>query len=724
MSQTLQDTQPYYYADGKKVFLTPSQHYVAIQTSDREEHEGAAIRQLAEQLSPVAMPGEVLELPQYHLTIVKVADNHSRSAAASETVRSFVDSQPDLSIGPSVYEPANSTADEALIPVGEVLVKFKANVSDTEKQQVLAQYNLIVQASDYPEPGVDLVSVDRADATLSIANQLHEQDLVEYAQPNFARLMPRLMPSNGSGAALLEAETQPDGRYSFDQEPSIVRADSPAPAASVNDPAFPSQWALRKIKAPEAWDISMGNPTISIAVLDEGCDLAHEDLSYKLPGYDAVNRTNDPSPLPRDGHGTSCAGIAAARANNGLGGAGVAPNCKILPVRIAYGSGGRWITSDAIIADAIRTAVNRGADVLSNSWGGGAPSSAITSAFQYAQTNGRGGKGCPIAIATGNGDVRGVSYPANLSPSILGVMAVGASNEWDERKSRTSRDGENWWGSNYGPEVDVVAPGVHIYTTDISGSGGYGSGNYIGNFNGTSSATPHVAGLMGLLLSVDPNLRSWEVEEIIKRSADDLGTAGRDEHFGFGRINCRRALDMLAPIAYGISVTPEFIGSGRECFMRVNLRLFNPSINWVRLNSVTLTSHNPDWTAEIDRFEYVYNVANGTMAPFSGQDVQLKKILLKANGNQSGWSYRWSLNWSYTFWRPSAPGLPLSAAALSEAEGVQVSGKSAKGGDSKRVASNGSAQQDAVRLGNGTTSEAGDEITVDRQSKSITIVIR
>jgi subtilisin family serine protease len=724
MSQSLQEAQPYYYADGKKVFLTPSQQFVAIQTPSIEDSEGASVQQLTERLSPMAMPGEVLELPQYHLTVVRVTNSNSRSAA-TETVRSFVDSQPDLSIGPSVYEPANSSADEALIPVGEVLVKFKANVSDAEKQQVLSQYNLTVQASDYPEPGAYLVAVTGSDETLSIANQLHENDLVEYAQPNFARLMPRLMASNGTGTMLLDTDTQTDGGVPIDLDQSIALSEMPAPAATVNDPAFSSQWALRKIKAPEAWDISMGNPNISIAILDEGCDLAHEDLSYKLPGYDAVYRTNDPSPLPRDGHGTSCAGIAAAKANNGLGGAGVAPNCKILPVRIAYGTGSGWFTSDAIIADAIRTAVNRGADVLSNSWGGGAPSSAITSAFQYAQTSGRGGKGCPIAIATGNQNVRDVMYPAELSPSIPGLMAVGASNEWDERKSRTSRDGETWWGSNYGPEVDVVAPGVHIYTTDISGGGGYGSGNYVGNFNGTSSATPHVAGLMGLLLSADPNLRSWEVEEIIKRSADDFGPAGRDEEFGFGRINCRRALDMLAPIAFDIGVTPEFIGSGRECFMRVNLRLFNPSINWVRLNSVTLTSHNPNWTAEIDRFEYVYNVANGTMAPFSGQDVQLKKILLKANGNQSGWSYRWALSWSYTFWRPSAPGLPLSAAALSEAEGIQVSGKSAKGGDSKRTASESSPSHNAALMqGNGMNGEMGDEITVDRHSKTITIVIR
>ena len=261
---------------------------------------------------------------------------------------------------------------------------------------------------------------------------------------------------------------------------------------------------------------------ITIAVIDEGCDIAHEDIAYKLPGYDATDGDDNQQPKPADGHGTSCAGVAAARANNGKGGCGVAPNCKVLPVRIAYGAGGGWVTTDARIADGVRKAVDRGADVLSNSWGGGAPSTFITNAFKYAQTNGRGGRGCPTAIATANSDLPVVAYPANLSPTIPGLMAVGASNEWDQRKSKTSLDGENWWGSNYGPEVDVVAPGVHIYTTDITGAAGYGAANYIPNFNGTSSATPHVAGLMGLILSVDPDLRSWEVEEIIKMTADNL----------------------------------------------------------------------------------------------------------------------------------------------------------------------------------------------------------
>ena len=93
--------------------------------------------------------------------------------------------------------------------------------------------------------------------------------------------------------------------------------------------------------------------------------------------------------------------------------------------------------------------------------------------------------GCVMAAATGNDDVLGLIYPARLSSSIRGLLAVGASNEWDQRKSKTSLDGETWWGSNFGPEVDIVAPGVHIYTTDIMGGAGYAGGNYETNLNST-----------------------------------------------------------------------------------------------------------------------------------------------------------------------------------------------------------------------------------------------
>lgn len=714
------ESDQFYYADGKKIPLEPSSHFVAVRT---DSGNGMMAARLSESLSGFATPSEVVPLPEYNLAIIRVAavPGAANSPLPVNAINSFVNAQSDINLGPEVLEVAESSVVEGLIPVGEILVKFKPGVAQEAREKLLRENNLDIREANYPEPDAYLVKAPTEAETLPLANTLHESELVEYAQPNFVRLTPRLE-AIGNGSTMMLTDTlETPSETSMMTLPAMEGQSEtqPAPMAPPTDPNYAVQWGLRKIKAPEAFDISMGSSSISVAVIDEGCDLSHEDISYKLPGYDAVYRTDNPSPLPADGHGTSCAGIVAAKANNARGGAGVAPNCKILPVRIAYGAGRDWVTSDAIIADGIRKAVERGADVLSNSWGGGSPSSAITNAFQYARTNGRGGKGCPIAIATGNADVRGVSYPANLSPSIPGLLAVGASNQWDQRKSRTSLDGENWWGSQYGPEVDVVAPGVQIFTTDITGTAGYTSGNYVPNFNGTSSATPHVGGLMGLILSVDPDLRSWEVEDIIKLTADDLGPAGRDEEFGFGRINCRRALEAAARIWYEITVGLEFLGSGRDCYMRMNIRMYNSGINTVRLDGLTANSYGTDGRV-IDRFIYQPNPGN-VMAPRAGQDVKFNNILLKANGNASSWSYSWNVNWGYTFWRPSAPGFPLSANPLAEASGQKVTG-STQGKAAKAGAGNPASNQDGLLDGK-MQSVSADELIIDLKNKTLRIAL-
>jgi subtilisin family serine protease len=145
-----------------------------------------------------------------------------------------------------------------------------------------------------------------------------------------------------------------------------------------------------------------------------------------------------------------------------------------------------------------------------------------------------------VVIATGNEDGP-IGYPATLPD----VLAVGASNPWDERKSPTTRDGEDWWGSNYGPQISLVAPGVRIATTDIRGARGYNSGSYVEDFNGTSSATPHVAAAAALILSVKPTLRENEVRNFITAAADRLTSNGKwDKFVGWGRLNIFSALRM------------------------------------------------------------------------------------------------------------------------------------------------------------------------------------
>ena len=268
-----------------------------------------------------------------------------------------------------------------------------------------------------------------------------------------------------------------------------------------------------------------------------------------------------------------------------------------------------------------------------------------------------------------------------------------------------------------------------MYTTDITGTAGYGSGNYVPNFNGTSSATPHAAGVAALVISVDPELRSWEVEEIIKLSAKELGVAGRDEEYGHGRVDARAALEAASKIWYAIHVEPVFLGSGRECYMRATIRMYNPGINRVRLDSLTLSSRTRDWTHEIDRFEYRPNPGN-LLEPRSNHDIRLNSILLPAIGTSSSWSYRWHLGWSYTFWRPAGPGLPLEG--NDPGEGRSTTSWGVRGESNSAVAE--------LECASGETSAAhdltdgaipgerfdqdGDVVAVDRRSRAITIVVR
>jgi len=326
---------------------------------------------------------------------------------------------------------------------------------------------------------------------------------------------------------------------------------APSLQPMLDDPLVRSQYAMHITHADEAWKIQNGDPAVRIAILDEGVDTAHVEFAGAVAGtFDAIDDDSFQEPNPWDGHGTACAGLAAAIGNNGIGIRGVGAGCSLLAVRIALSehSQGPWITSFERIARAIDWSWKQGAAVLSNSWGGGAPSNAIAEAFERARTRGRAGKGCVIVIAAGN-EFSQVSFPGTL-PNIL---TVSASNEYDEIKTPTSRDGETWWGTNSGPEIDVAAPGVHNLTTDITGNGGYDGGDFMPKFNGTSSATPIVAGACGLVISANPDLTESEVRDIICGSADKVGnlpyTGGRNDFFGNGRINVYEAVIAARPPA-------------------------------------------------------------------------------------------------------------------------------------------------------------------------------
>ena len=410
-----------------------------------------------------------------------------------------------------------------------------------------------------------ILHLPRSEILVSLADDASRETLEELAALEgitFSREFPALSP-------LFLATTGASPVSSFEicrrlLDNPAVNAASPnfiihtPPMAVPDDPLFPAQWHLQNtgqqglagidIGVVDSWGLGTGSFAVTIAIIDEGVDVGHADLVTSLvAGHDS---TNQPSPqgvpgncATGDGHGTSCAGIAAGIGNNGIGISGVCWSASIMSVRVGFGS--HWTQNDWII-DSLTWAVDNGADILSNSWGGGAPSTAEEDTIQYALTTGRGGLGAIVLFATGN-DNTAVSYPA----AYPGTIAVGATSPCDERKSPSSCDGETHWGSNFGDSVSVVAPGVKMTTTDISGADGFGPGDYINNFNGTSSATPVVAGAMGLLLAADMTLTVGEARQILEAAAvDQVGpasadTPGWDPEMGFGRIDVSNMLALL-----------------------------------------------------------------------------------------------------------------------------------------------------------------------------------
>ncbi len=319
--------------------------------------------------------------------------------------------------------------------------------------------------------------------------------------------------------------------------------------AAPNDSSYASQWGLTKVQATDAWTIYPGAYPASggatVAVVDTGVDLTHEDLSAHVltgSGANCLSGTCSGSESAADdnGHGTHVAGIAAALTNNGKGVAGLSLNSSILPVKALNSSGSG---SYAAIASGIKWAVDHGADVINLSLGGYSYSSTLCSAVTYATSN-----GVVLVAAAGNDATSQPLYPA-ACPGAIGVAAT------------SSNDTTASW-SNYGaPDVFVSAPGVSIYSTYL--------GNQYATMSGTSMATPFVAGLAGLLLGQVPSRTDADVKTILASTSDKVGsvTYGFDPYgtctgctwqsnYGYGRINALRALSAAG--APPPSPTPDF----------------------------------------------------------------------------------------------------------------------------------------------------------------------
>lgn len=390
---------------------------------------------------------------------------------------------PLFTFTPSVV-PANSVTppptDSPPLPIlpgqyapDEVLIRFKGVATDEGIQQCLASASAIVLSS-IEELRVWVVQVPFGEVAESIA-AISTCPEVRYVEPNYMAFIADTIPS---------------------------------------DPGWSLQYGLVNIRAPQGWDYSTGSTAVTIAIVDSGVDLSHVDLAAKIiPGYDFVN--NDSIAQDDNGHGTHVAGIAAASGNNGIGVAGVSWGARIMPVKVLNASGNG---SFADVAAGIIWAADNGAQIINLSLGGASNSVVLQGAVDYASN-----RGVILVAAAGNTGANFVLYPAHYS----NVIAVAATDNTNTHASF----------SNYGPEIDLSAPGASIYSTSPGGTYAYNSG--------TSMAAPYVSGLAAILLGIPGNGGSGAITMQMQSTALDLGLAGWDDFYGDGLIQMDRAIQSV-----------------------------------------------------------------------------------------------------------------------------------------------------------------------------------
>ena len=401
--------------------------------------------------------------------------------------------------GEKVPSAADALADAAgqvaageVVP-GEVVVKWRDAQRGPERA---AQHGLAV-VDDIGAPGKGLPQVVSTEGrpVEDVLAELKADPAVEYAEPNYV--------------VTLADETSVAG-------------------VSVNDPKTGPQYSLDRMRVRDAWAFSTGGPG-KVAVLDTGVDFGHPDFTGRIPpGHDFVNNDDDAS--DDNGHGTWVAGIIAANANDGIGIAGISWQDTILPVKI-MNANGTGDTSD--LTSGIVWATDHGASVINMSVGGFPYSQYVHDAVRYAWNH-----DVVLVGAAGNNATDGQFFPASY-PEVISVSATQTDDEF------------TFW-SNYGPDVDVSAPGASILTTncqvckpveqDVSGDHRY---TYI---SGTSFAAPNVAGVVALIRGRWQTMTAAQVVDRLKSTVDDLGYPGWDRRYGHGRVNALRAVGGSSPV--------------------------------------------------------------------------------------------------------------------------------------------------------------------------------
>lgn len=583
--QTAANSQTFYYAYNEKIPLKKSENRLSVKIDPLKTniHDWLKDKKLSDGAKEVKSIGK----ENYVIEFSSIDElNKAKNTIGNQDV--------------AFIEPVYLSERNYEMPVSdEICAEFLPHISDKEKKKILSQLGLKIKKQN---KHFDVLQITGKSGVLNAANLLQETGCVKYSHPNFLVFASANSVIPNDAYFGLQFALNNTGQIINDGRSGSVDAD---------------------IDAPEAWDITKGSSQIVIAVIDEGVTGDHPDLpnsrQIRLNGsnFSPNENPDDPSPtnvLGDNNHGNACAGLIAATQDNGEGITGVAPNCKILPVKVKFGEGGS--TPDALAA-AIDFACDNGADVISNSWGyfDGITYTyfpVIVEAISNATTQGRNGKGCVMVFAAGNTarhytpdcvqiaqnsntefavpsdddpvcpqPTDGyVMFPANVN--IPGVITVGASDRSDIQ-------------ADYSPTstlLDVVAPShrsykqyietedLEVWTMDVPGQYGYNpregeylpaSGtnyqSYTGRFGGTSAACPLVAGTAALILSLNPNLTQLEVFDIVTNNTDRIGgetydpVTQKNDKYGYGRLNAFKCVSSIRPENLSIN-GPIVVGNG------------------------------------------------------------------------------------------------------------------------------------------------------------------
>lgn len=537
---------PFYYRGEVKVPFEPKLNLLGVSVKHRltkKEEEELVVHAAKLKLEPEKVGKSVLE---DNVRVFKFPVNASE-AARQRIQQRLSEHQLVRIVGPVVHIENESVS----FLTNELLVKFKVEISKEEAYKTAKRYGLnIIRSILYARNAYLMRAAKASYDILKTCDEIVRTGLVEYAEPNMIT------------TAVLDY--------------------------TPNDFLFANQPHHPIINSEGAWDITMGNNNIIISVVDSGCDIDHPDFTNDpalgwtkvYSPYDFTNMDADPT---SDAHGTKSCGIATANADNTEGVAGVAPGCRLMPIKRTSGADIKfadmyiWIAGfdPGWVADGTNYPVGTvfpaipipGADVISNSYGlsQAALGGIMKDALDYITTFGRSGKGCVVVFSVGNDNLDFTTYRQWAAYEKTIAVASSAISPPDAAEVKIST-------SNFGSAVDVCAPGggpsggleSRTLSTDNVGSGDTaGSAGAISNdyddFGQTSCACPQVSGVAALMLSANPDLTWVQVRQILHDTAEKIDAANTDptgqwvdtdgdgnidfsQWYGFGRINAQAAV--------------------------------------------------------------------------------------------------------------------------------------------------------------------------------------